>query len=446
MKKYIAIILISALFISSCDKELDLLPQQSIAEDVALSSDANVKKVLNGAYDAMSNGNLYGGNLFLLSELLAANGEIRWEGTFIEPREIWLKSMLTTNSNVRETWLHAYRTINIANNVLSAIKVVNTADQNRVKGEALFIRGVMYFELVKLYAQPYSAGSTSTNLGLPLILEPTRGIDQTSYKPRKSVEETYTQIIADLTEAESLLPNSNRVFASKPAASAMLSRVYLQMARYAEARDAANRAISVAIDRSLTTTYSAAFNNAANSSEDLFAIQVSALDGANNMHLFWSIPAFGARDGDVSIQSSHMALYDPIDARRALFYLGDGATRSGKWRLQFRNLLIIRLAEMYLTRAEANFRLTTSIGATVASDINRIRSRVFLPPLLVVNLSDILKERKLELAHEGHAVHDLKRLQGSADGFAYNSNKMIFPIPQREIDASKGVLQQNAGY
>ena len=90
MKKYISIFIALGVSFASCDKKLDLLPQQSVAEEVALSSDANVKKVLNGAYDAMSSGNLYGGNVLLYSELLAANGEIRWEGTFNQHREVYV--------------------------------------------------------------------------------------------------------------------------------------------------------------------------------------------------------------------------------------------------------------------------------------------------------------------------------------------------------------------
>ncbi|MBA2501114.1 MAG: RagB/SusD family nutrient uptake outer membrane protein [Chitinophagaceae bacterium] len=448
MKLNIFLIIIFSVIIASCDKKLDLLPRQSVAEEVALNSDANIKKVLNGAYDAVSVGSVYGGNILLYSELLAANDEIRWEGTFNQPREIWLKSMITTNSFVRDTWLAAYDVINIANNIISAVDIVNAADQNRVKGEALFLRGSMYFELVKLYAKPYSAGNVSSNDGIPLVLTPTRGIDESSYVPRSSVEQTYAQILSDLTEAENLLPNTNTVYADKAVAAGILSRVYLQMERFAEARDAADRAITIATaaGKSLTATYAAAFNNASNSSEDLFAMQVSAQDGANNMHLYWSIPTFGGRDGDVSIGASHTALYSAGDERLAMFYTGSGATRSGKWKLQYSKLPILRLAELYLTRAEANFREGTSVGATPLQDVNRIRQRAGVAPLGAVTLADILLERKLELAHEGQAVHDLKRLRLSADGFAFDANEMVLPIPQREIDASRNTITQNDGY
>lgn len=448
MKKYISIVFALGVLFTSCDKKLDIFPEDSVPDEIALTTDVNVKKVLNGAYDAISSSSLYGGDLFLFSELLAANGEIRWEGTFNQPREIWLKSMLTTNSYVRDSWLDAYSTINVCNNILSAINVVNTADQNRVKGEALFMRGAMFFELVKFFAKPYSAGSVTSNPGVPLVLTPTRGIDQSSFVPRSTVEQVYTQILADLTEAESLLPNTNSVYASKPAASAMLSRVYLQMERFADARDAANRGITVATanGKSLASSYAVAFNNSSNVAEYLFAIQVSAQDGSNDMHLFWSIPTYGGRDGDVSIQASHLALYSSGDTRLDLFYTGAGDTRSGKWQQQYKVLPVIRLAELYLTRAEANLRASTSIGDSPVNDINRTRNRAGLSSLGSVVLADILAERKLELAHEGHAVHDLKRLKLSADGFAYNADKMVFPIPQREVDASRGTLAQNSGY
>ena len=296
MKRYILIASAFMLAVTACNKELDILPQQSVAEESALSSDANVKKVLNGAYDAVASGSLLGGDMQLFSELLAADGEIRWEGTYNQPREVWNKAILTTNSFVNSMWLEAYNTINISNNILSAIDVVNENDQDRIKGEALYIRGLMYFELVKLFAKPYSAGNVSTNLGLPIVLEPTRAITEASFVARSTVEQTYTQILNDLTQAETLLPETNSVFAQKVAAAAMLSRVYLQMANYEGARDAADRAISYG-KQTVVTPFGKAFNsgrlletdNPSPSPEDIFRIMVSSQDGSNSMHLYWSI-------------------------------------------------------------------------------------------------------------------------------------------------------------
>src|SRR6478735_1272310 len=93
----LAIVLIS---LSSCKKQLDLKDPQGLEPGAALTGDANIKKVLQGGYDALSSGNLYGGNIQLLSDLLASDGEMNWVGTFNNYREIWGKNIITTNSLV----------------------------------------------------------------------------------------------------------------------------------------------------------------------------------------------------------------------------------------------------------------------------------------------------------------------------------------------------------
>lgn len=443
-----ALFLSGVLLFSSCQKKLDVTSPQNVSGQEVLSSDVNVKKALNGAYDAVSNWSLLGGNLQLYSELLAANGEIRWSGTYDEPRQIYTKQILVTNDYVASTYDNAYYAINICNNILNAIGVVNEADQGRVKGEALFLRGLMYFELVELYAKPYSAGNVTTNPGLQLITTPTNGtITDSNYVARSSVQQTYDFILSDLKQAQSLLPDENGVYATRFAAAAVLSRVYLQMADYANARDEANLVITEG-PYQLTKTFAAAFNNTTNSTEDIFAIQVNEQDGDNYMQLFWSITDYGARDGDVDVLPKEVNEFEDGDARKAMYYVdATGTYRSGKWKYQYRNLPIIRLAEMYLTRAECNFRLGTAVGQTPAVDIRIIRNRAGLTTSPnYITLDNILLERKRELKDEGQAIQDVKRLKETVDGFAYDAYQLILPIPQREIDASKGVLTQNEGY
>jgi tetratricopeptide (TPR) repeat protein len=452
MKK-IYIVLLSFVF-GACADQLDLKPQQNLDESMALANDANVKKALAGAYDALSgfdislaipsSGTVWGGDLMMFSELLAANAEITWVGTFPEPREIFGKNILTTNRSVRDNWTSSYNTINIANNVLSAIDKVFDEDQDRVEGEALFIRGVVYFEIVRFYAKDYNNGNPAANPGVPIVLEPTRSITAESNVSRATVAQVYQQVIDDLTSAEALLPAGNGFYANKVAAAAMLSRLYLQQGDFARARDAANRAIEYD-EFALTETFAEAFNNEENSSEDIFALQVSAQDGNNNMQTYWSIPAFGARDGDVEINAKHLNLYEADDDRLEMFYTGNGAVRTGKWREQNTVMPIIRLAEMYITRAETNFRLGTTVGDTPLNDVNLLRNRAGLDDLIVLTIADILHERKVELAHEGFAIHDVKRLQLTVDGLPSTANDFIFPIPQREINANRSLVQ-NDGY
>jgi tetratricopeptide (TPR) repeat protein len=448
MKNILYILIVSGI-LAACDKKLDISPSDAIPGDVAFSTDENVKKALNGAYDAMTTDYLLNGDLQLYSELLGADGEITWTGTYGQPRQIFEKQILVNNDYVASTWDNAYATINICNNILDAIDVVKPEDQDRVKGEALFIRGEMYFELVRFFGKPYSAGDVNTNLGVQIVTTPTKGsITEANYVPRSTVAETYDLVLNDLTEAESLLPEENGFYATKYAAAAILSRVYLQMEDFAKARDEANTVIESG-EYSLTSAYADAFNNDENSSEDIFAVQVSEQDGSNDFNLFWSIPEYGGRSGDVDVEQKHLDLYEPGDARLALFYEDPHHVwRSGKWQQYAKNIPIVRLGEMYVTRAECNYRLGTAVGATPFEDIETIRARAGLSTTQsYITLNNITMERHLEIAHEGERIHDVKRLRQSVDGYDYDANELVFPIPINQIIiVGKDILKQNDGY
>jgi hypothetical protein len=108
---------------------------------------------------------------------------------------------------------------------------------------------------------------------------------------------------------------------------------------------------------------------------------------------------------------------------------------------------LFRLSEMYLTRAECNQRLNTTIGDTPLNDYNAIHQRAGLTAKGSVTLDDILYERRLELAHEGFKLHDMKRLKQNVGSMPYNDPKLVYPIPAREIAANPALAdQQNPGY
>ena len=107
---------------------------------------------------------------------------------------------------------------------------------------------------------------------------------------------------------------------------------------------------------------------------------------------------------------------------------------------------MVRLAEMYLIRAESNLNTGKSLGAAPLSDINKIRERAGADDLTTVSLSTIKSERRHELAFEGgFFLHDAKRLGLPVGKLAYSSPKLVFPIPLREIQANSKLVQ-NPGY
>lgn len=445
----------------ACDSKLDIEPQQSISTEVALNSSENVINVLIGTYSEMGGqfgiasdgrpegGELFGGDFNLFSELMGSNGEITWNGSFDTYEDVFDADLIADNLLARDNWMRAYNVINIANNVIDNIDVVDQALKDQALGEALFMRGTMLFELVKVYALPYEIAGTNDQPGVPIITSATVAIDETAQVARASVAAVYAQVIADLTEGESLMNSRNGAFANRFAAAAMLSRVYLQQGDYASAAAAADRVIMNG-GYNLVADYSAAFNNAANSVEDIFAIQQNTTFNAGTSNS--GLPTFYAnlngvgRDGDIDVLPTHLDMYDAADGRLSLFYTGiDGLPKTGKWAVDGAIIPVVRLAEMFLTRAEANFRVGTSVGAAPLEDINTIRGRAGLPALAAVTLDDVLLERRLELAFEGSRLHDLKRIQQTINGLPYNSDDLVFPIPQREIDVNLS-LTQNPGY
>jgi len=227
----------------------------------------------------------------------------------------------------------------------------------------------------------------------------------------------------------------------------LLARVYLQQANYTAARDAANRCIATATANGfgLMTNYKDAFNQSANTKEDLFAMQVTVQAGSNSCFVYFSTSTYGARDGDIEVTDKHYNKYSSADLRKDLFFYEAGSYRVGKWRDNYKNVKVMRLAEAYLTRAECNSRLSTNVGATVSADLHQTRSRAGLSLLSAPTLQNILNERELELAFEGQGAWDAKRLKLSIDGKVYDDAKLTFPIPLREMNVNKN-LKQNPGY
>ena len=445
--KIIYISFITATLFAGCSKTLDTEPTSSISQEQALSTSGNVQAALVGTYSDLGAADIYGARVFVNPDLLGDNDELIWSGTFQGLTQIFNKSIPVDNGFITNTWLTAYTAINGANNVLSALGVVVAKDKDRIEGEAKFIRGLTYFDLVRLYGKAWNDGTPASNPGVPIVLIPTRGIDESNKLARNTVAEVYDQVIKDLTDAEAKLPATNGFFATKYSAAAILARVYLQKGDYANAVQAANRVITSG-KYSLNATYADEFPynpggpiQISNTPEDIFALQVNPTDGVNDFNTFYS--ANGR--GDITITDNHLNLYDPTDDRLNMFYDLSGSIYSGKFENAAGNVHVTRLAEMYLIRAEGNFRLSTSVGATPLSDINRIRARVLLTPLVSVTLANILKERKLELSFEGFTLHDVKRLQGTVGALPWNSPKLIYPIPDREIKVNSK-LTQNAGY
>lgn len=481
IKSLLAVFLIAFTAVS-CDSLLDIEPRQQINVETAIKTVDDVQLLLISAYEGIKGtlgsnegGELWGGNFNYFSELLATSGDIAWVGSFEEQREMGRKALTTTNVQVRDCWIRGYEVINIVNLVLDNLDVIEDADEKaRIEGEAKCIRGMVYFELARFWGLPYQAGQTNSQPAVPIILTPTVSTDDISYPARSSVEDVFAQAIADLSSAETLLTpfEDNGGYLSTYAASGYLSRIYLQQGLYAMAAQKADRVIQSGL-YSLEADILGAFNNTALVGEDVFAIRQTATSnyGENNSGLATHYASLaGQGRGDMEVSAAFLTLYGPNDRRGGLmtntvpnvtqidnvtemYYIGvgdgnDGGINCAKYGDSRRNFPVIRLAEMYLTRAEGNFEAGAPYAGGVApvDDINTIRLRAGTNPVGSVDRDVIRLERYLELCWEGFRLHDLKRWQIDIDASnPWNAGNLVLPVPEREIEVNTS-LEQNPYY
>ena len=198
--------------------------------------------------------------------------------------------------------------------------------------------------------------------------------------------------------------------------------------------------------KSLVTNFEAAFNTGENTSEDLFAVQITTQSGTNDLNTFYADDVYGGRGGDIAIRDEYVGLFETSDVRSDFFHYNVYGDRlSSKFKNQFGNVHVIRLAEMYLIRAEANLALSTSVGASPVDDVNEIRTRSNASALGSVTMADIMEERSRELGFEGFLIHDIKRTKGNVGALSWSSDRLVFPIPLREMQVNSKLVQ-NPGY
>ena len=457
IKLYVLALFVGAAF-TGCDGLLDLEPQASISDDIALSTPGNVETALVGGYAALGGANAYGGHYIFLTEIFAVpTTEVFFNGTFLQPREVNAKEILVDNSFMAGYWATSYNIINRANNVLSALDVFGSdaARRAKVEAEARFLRGAAYFNLIQAYGKAYNDGNPSSNPGVPLILTPTRAANETLEVPRATVAEVYAQVLSDLNAAKDNLPAANGFFANTYVASAMLSRVHLAMGNFAAAGAEANRVLTSG-RYGLFEDIRDNFVRTQNGSETIFAIQNTATVFNHDMAVYYAPLPYGR--ADVQIRDAHLATYEAGDVRGPMFINTTRGRMTSKYASsdpsvdpRRTNITVFRLAEMHLVRAEASVRTGTNVGGVAPlTEINALRARAGLPALSSVTLADVLRERRAELMFEGVQLLDLKRLGGSTvdlggNNLPWNSNRMVFPVPEREMNVNPNLVQ-NPGY
>ncbi len=466
---HIAFLAVLCYTIPGCKKSfLELKPYDQVALDIAILTEGDMQAATNGIYAAMRNSTLYGRDIQLRADILGDNAYIHTTNSnrFLEYSAV---TYIPNSASVGTTWNGSYSAILRANNVINSTLTANT-NTSQYRGEALALRALLYFDLVKEFAKTYTAATAATDPGVPLVLT----YEPTLRPARNTVKEVYDQMEKDLLAAIPLLTDRapySAGYISKNAAKALLARVYQFKGDWAKALTNAQDVISNGGYTLLTPSNHAAYwangNLRADKQETVFEI---GFDPTGNAGLE-SLPYFflQAGYGDAMAAESFFNTFSATDVRRSLMIDG---TRSGK-NIKIINkypnninyaIKMIRLSEVYLIAAEAAYQTNNTPQAlTYLNAVATRRDPAFVGYVSVGAqlLEDILTERRKELAFEGHRYWDLQRYNRDVVRINVNNNyasnvplifakdnfRRILPIPQGETDANPTIkTQQNPGY
>lgn len=447
MKNKILLLLFILVTITSCN--LDTVPADSINSGSLLNTSDGLINVTNGNYALFKDNIEFGGfvdqnNMYLrqyfqMSDFASDDivcGQVTEDPLFYS----FTLTHSPSQSNSRFFWYISYKIINSVNTVIDLTSDNQNTDaaMSQMIGENYFLRAFVNFNLLRFYAKPYSIEPDSPGI----ILRKTSTED--SQKARSTVRESYEFIISDLIKSIELM-NSSRgpQYASKEAAWAFLSRVYLYMNDDPNTILYADKVInSGKFNLQTTTGFKTYFANAVSSSETIMLVNFTESD---NKGKFGSIASMIYSDGNSGwgeefassslrdemsdhpedVRWSYIQKLDDGTGEAVLkngietYYIKKFSGQNGDPNLS--SPVLFRLSEMYLNRAEA-FAKSGNVSKAL-EDVDMIRTNRGLEgalydgtlPIGKTALDVVLKERRIELAFEGHRTLDVYRNKRNID-------------------------------
>lgn len=489
MKKYINYLLFASVLSTtySCKNFLDVEPTNAVDADKAIVTANDAQIAINGIQRQMTSSNYYGRNFI-------AYGDAKGGDVTLYSQGRGLDAFYTFNHNAQTNsfssfWTSIYNIIYQTNNLLENIEKLKASGSienfDLAKSEALTIRALANFDLVRLYGKSYTDDKNA--FGIPKV---TKTLAFNEQSLRATVDENYKQILSDLKTAETGLPKTKRDgYLNYYANKAIQARVYLTMADYNNALLAAEEVInnnpiySLYTNAAWVSSWQSQFG-----SESIYelVIEPNQADLARNSLGFY----FMRRNHQTGALGNFLASTpflnalnaDPSDVRRGVMardessadrlgscykYLGSTTFSGDKGTSNYTavNIKVIRLSELYLIAAEAALKASTPNPAKAATYLQAIHKRAAgLPAIDAASVSEalILAEKSKEFFGEGIRYFDMIRLNKTInfdDAFAGISVptrehainrsffKTILPISQEEINANPPIkAQQNPGY
>jgi len=474
MIKQYFLILITLSFLSCGKSFLDRDPYSYSNKEDAYKSLEALQAALTGCYDGLQDYRYYGRNMYLFTEVYSDNAKL--SSTNINYfTSFYSYSVNSDNSELDGFWKQGYKIIARTNNIIDAasrLSNVSYSAKRQVVGEAYAIRALVYFDLVRVFAQTYaiksgvdSADGSGGHAGIPIVLSPTSK-DSIIYPARSSVKKVYAQILEDFSKADTMLIETptEPYTLSKYSVEALLTRVYLTMGNWYKVYETSMKIFnSNNIDKKYSLIENAEYKDIWSkiySEESMFSIYMALNDyqGTNSLgYLLYS-------QKYVDVTEDLYNLFDANDVRKNLYQKGKEIVvkkypgQSGTIGLD--NVPVIRFSEIYYNCAEALVRLGSKAAQDMARGLLDTVMKHTDNTAIAVKLQDndllnlILEERRKEFAFEGQRFFDLKRLQASIQridcnapvcSVSYPSYLFALPIPISEINANKNI-KQNPGF
>jgi hypothetical protein len=339
-----------------------------------------------------------------------------------EGEDFFMKTQKSNHSEVLSLWEKSYSAVNAAN------IVIRNLPESAQAAEATFLRAFILQELMRLFSEG--------ELGVPFPTEPTDISGTNRQLPRLAASEVWKKIIEDLEKVKPQLPETNSTNRGNRAACAgLLARVCLFAGEYKKAAENAHEVISGG-KYSLETEPFAVFYQEKISPEIIFAAVTQEAKNSN----------FRFRENLIFSKNS-LKKFVGRDKRSEFYRLRAVAEtyKQAKFDDFSQFFPQIRLAEMYLIRAEANFKAGTSVGSAPLNDLNFLRNRARATGLTALTLVEIQNERLLELDFEGHNLFDARRYDRDLNEMSVKDAKFVLPIPEKEMK-NNPEMRQNSGY
>jgi starch-binding outer membrane protein, SusD/RagB family len=452
MKKYVfsyIILALIALTWVSCEKNIELDPISQLDGAGGFKSKQDVEAALIGCYSSMQSANYVGLRYWIFADMYADN--IQHVGTFPSFAQIFNKNILADNVEISNMWQNIYNGINRMNTVIDAAPGVQDAsfNTNAAVAEARLLRAFQYFNLLRFYGGSETGYNKSGGLGVPIVVKPTLSVGDAKPVARSNEADVWQLILTDLDFAIQNLPNSVAIGrVNRRIAWALKARAHLYRSEWALAEAAADTVITKG---GYTLAPTASYANiffAKNGSESIWELQFDPTN-TSSAYFFFYPTSLGGRN-EISATTTLRDASETADVRRAVNYTTTPAAKTTKFTRSdgTDNNVMLRLAETYLIRAEA--RAQQNKLTTAREDLNVIRKRAGLTDSAAATLDDLMtaieRERRIELAFEGHRWFDVRRYNKLASVGVTQPFRSLWPIPQREVITSQSTIKQNPGY